>query len=114
MSKKRPRWFLKEWLKHLGVTQEELGARTGFSKGHVSDIMNGRLRYNEDTLAAFADALGRTPAEILSVNPLAGATADSADLGEIVEIWDRLDVDQRKVFVRMGEALAPKPKADKR
>ena len=51
------RLYLKQWMSHLGVTQEELSGRTGYTQSSISEIANGKKRWNQDHLAKFAQAL---------------------------------------------------------
>ena len=54
---RRP-WYAKEWMTHKGLRQSDIVSRTSFNKGQVSEYMNGKRRWNQDVLEAFADAIG--------------------------------------------------------
>lgn len=69
MERKHP-FYLREWRKHRGLTQQQLADRLDSSKGYVSDLENGKRRYNQDLLEALAYALMCEPADLLIRNPL--------------------------------------------
>lgn len=58
-------WYLKAWLKTLGVSQAELCRRTDYPKAKVSDLVTGKQRYNRDVLNDVAKALHVEPFELL-------------------------------------------------
>lgn len=72
------RWYLREWLAHRGMRQEDLARAVGVDGGDVSKWVTGRRRYNEDVLEGFARALGITPAELLGTDPRALQAKDAA------------------------------------
>ena len=101
-QKTRPRWFLKEWRKHRGLTQQQLGDRIGKSKSNISEFETGATRYNQDLLEALADALMCEPADLIMRDP----TQPDA----IWSIWDRIPEAKREDAKRILETLAtPSP-----
>jgi transcriptional regulator with XRE-family HTH domain len=76
----RPKWFLKEWRKHRGYSQERLAELVGTSKGYVSDFETGKRRYNQDILEQFALALNTTPADLLRRSPSDPETIETQGL----------------------------------
>lgn len=58
-------WYLREWLQSLVVTQAELCRRTDYPKAKISDLVNGKQRYNRDVLNDVAKALNLQPFELL-------------------------------------------------
>lgn len=68
MSKPHP-FYLKQWRKHRGLTQQLLADRLETSKGYISDLENGKRRYNQDVLEALAYALMCEPADLLMRDP---------------------------------------------
>lgn len=108
-KKKRPRWFVAEWLVALDVTQETLAARMGTSKGYLSQIMTGERRYNESTLTAIADALGRAEWELLGVNPLSKSPVKE----QLAQVWEDLTEEQQNTYLELGEAMARRNRAPK-
>lgn len=65
----RQRILLKEWRNFRGLTQERLASRAGVTQGLISQLENDRTDYSGEVLAALADALGCTPADLLIRNP---------------------------------------------
>lgn len=62
--------FLREWRKHVRLSQEEAAARIGIKQGTLSKIERRELPYNQDFLEQVALAYGCDPEDILSINPL--------------------------------------------
>lgn len=58
-------WYLKEWLAATDTSQAELVRRTDYPKAKVSDLVNGKQRYNRDVLNDVANALNIHPFELL-------------------------------------------------
>jgi transcriptional regulator with XRE-family HTH domain len=68
------RWFLKEWRKHRGLSQEALAEAAGTSKGYVSDMESGKRPVPPGRLTErLATALG-VQAPIFSHTPSAVGT----------------------------------------
>lgn len=49
--------YLAEWLKHRGLTAEQLAARLEVNKGQISKLMTGKQEYTLNWLRAIAYAL---------------------------------------------------------
>lgn len=58
-------WYLGEWLKTLRKSQADLVRLTDYPKAKVSDLVNGKQRYNRDVLNDVARALNIHPYELL-------------------------------------------------
>lgn len=58
-------WYLGDWLKTLQVSQADLVRLTDYPKAKVSDLVNGKQRYNRDILNDIAHALNIKPFELL-------------------------------------------------
>ena len=58
-------WYLSEWLETLQVSQADLCRKTDYPKAKVSDLVNGKQRYNRDVLNDIANALNIKPHELL-------------------------------------------------
>jgi transcriptional regulator with XRE-family HTH domain len=58
-------WYLNEWLKTLEKSQADLCRLTDYPKAKVSDLANGKQRYNRDILNDIAAALNIAPHELL-------------------------------------------------
>ncbi len=50
----------------MGLSQSELGRRTGKTPGYICDVERGRRVPNLTTLGELADGLGVTPAALVS------------------------------------------------
>ena len=58
-------WYLKEWLAATETSQADLVRLTDYPKAKVSDLANGKQRYNRDILNDIAAALNIQPHELL-------------------------------------------------
>lgn len=92
-----PRWFLKQWRKFRGYTQERMAEMIGMAPGYYSDIESGKRRYNQDHLEAFADAL-RCDVPDLFVRDPTGPEA-------IWSIWEQLDAPARLQVVEIAKTF---------
>lgn len=69
-SKRKVRFFFKEWRKHRRLTQDELAAMVGVSASSISQLETGKQGFTDTTLIALSDALQCSPGDLLSINPL--------------------------------------------
>lgn len=58
-------WYLKAWMAALKVRQRDIMKATDYSKATMSDLVNGKQRYNRDILNEIADVLHIRPYELL-------------------------------------------------
>lgn len=58
-------WYLAEWMDTLEVSQADLCRETGFPKAKMSELVNGKSRYNRDVVNPLAKALHIAPHELL-------------------------------------------------
>lgn len=58
-------WYLAEWMDTLDVSQADLCRETGFPKAKMSELVNGKSRYNRDVVNPLAQALHIAPHELL-------------------------------------------------
>ena len=100
-TRARQKWFLREWRKHRGLTQERLADLLGWNKGDVSNLERGARRYNQDQLEALADALRCEPADLIMRDPLQPTP--------IMAIWESIPETKRDDALRILEALAEAP-----
>lgn len=63
------RWYLREWRKHRGMTQEQLAEAIDSAKPTISRMENGQIPYNQPFLEACAGVLNCSPADLLSSPP---------------------------------------------
>lgn len=96
MAKDKRPFYLKQWRKHRGYTQERLAEMLGSSSGYIADLENGKRRYNQDLLEALAEALTCSPADLLVRNP--------SEPG-IWDIWEQLKPVERSQAVNIIKAI---------
>jgi transcriptional regulator with XRE-family HTH domain len=66
IGKFRPRWRIREWRDHRGLTQEQLAERANMTKSMISEIESGKKRLHDDHIAALSFALGvEEPGDLL-------------------------------------------------
>lgn len=65
----RKQWFLKEWRKRRGYSQERLAEMIDTSKSYISELESGKRRYNQELIERLADALSCSPADLLAIDP---------------------------------------------
>lgn len=82
----RTRHYFREWREYRGLTQDRAIERLGWSQSKISRIEGGKTPYNEDDLAAAADAYRCTPAELIEVNPL--VEGEVVDLMQVLRAAD--------------------------
>lgn len=58
-------WFLRDWLKSLGMKQADLIRALGWSKAKASDVVAGEQRYTRDMVNEVAAILNVRPFELL-------------------------------------------------
>lgn len=58
--RKSVEWTDGKGIRRVGMTQEELAARSGLQRTHISRIEMGKYTVTLDTLQAIAEALGMT------------------------------------------------------
>jgi DNA-binding XRE family transcriptional regulator len=91
------RWYLKEWRKHRGYTQERLADMIGSSKGYISDLERGERRYNQELLEGLAEALMCEPADLLMRDP--------SQPDGIWSIWDQLKPVEQAQVVEIAKTI---------
>lgn len=63
------------WLAWSGRTQADVAAAIGMTQSHISEILSGRVRYNEGFIPRFAKELGIRPWLLFYGPPSAGLRA---------------------------------------
>lgn len=97
MASGKSKWFLKQWRKHRGYTQERLAEMTNMSIGYLSDLEKGKRRYNQDHLEALATALQCEPFDLIMRDP--------SDPDGIWSVWDQLRPVERSQVVEIAKTL---------
>lgn len=93
----KTRFFLKEWRKHRGLTQEQLAERIGINQGHYSRIERRDRPYDEGFLERAAEELRCDPADLLMRDP--------TDPDGIWSLWDTLTQPERRQAVTILRGL---------
>lgn len=100
-------FYLRERRTEAGVTQEELAAYCGTSKGMISQIETGYQRYHEDWVRKLAEAL-HIPQVALFLKH-GGAELNLAadpDLAAIAKAWPCLTQGERETVLKMVGLLS--------
>lgn len=90
-------WFFREWLSTTGVIQARIVERTGWPKGKVSKLYNGKVPYNRDIVNAISDCLDIEPFELL-MHP-----SDAMAIRNIRESVARIAAEARSSYVHEQE-----------
>lgn len=96
-NKAKTRWYLKEWRKHRGYTQERLAEMTGLSTPYVSQLEKGRRQYTQELLELFAEALQCAPADLIMRDP--------TDPDGLWSIYDALSGAERRQVVEIAKTI---------
>lgn len=59
------RWYLAEWAERLGKRQADAVRDLGWPRSNVSDLWNGKQRYNQEHVDEVSAWLGILPHELL-------------------------------------------------
>ena len=108
--------------KRLGWTQEELAKRMGYkSKSTINKIELGINDIPQSKIVKFADVLGTTPAHLMGWEDAPNLdlqlfaetqSPDKQELTEgerlILELYDRLPEDKKKILIEMAQVLKAK------
>ena len=70
--KQRRPTFIRQWRIHRGWTQEALAPRIGVSYATLGRVETGKLPYSQDHLENLAREFECSPADLLTINPMAG------------------------------------------
>lgn len=93
----KTKWFLKEWRKHRGYTQDRLAEMTGLSKPYLSQLETGKRQYTQDLLEVFAEALQCAPADLIMRDP--------SDPEGLWSIYDALTGTERRQMVEIAKTI---------
>lgn len=61
--------YIRDWRKHRGLTQEQLGEKIGLDGSQVSNLERGMRGYTQETLENIAAALGCEPTDLFYPPP---------------------------------------------
>lgn len=96
-GKAKTTWYLRQWRKHRGYTQDRLAEMTGLSKGYVSQLEVGTRQYTQELLELFAENLRCTPADLIMRDP--------TDPEGLWTIYDQLSPVERRQVVQIAHTL---------
>ena len=94
----------------LGLTQEELAARTELSKGFISQLERNLTSPSIATLEDICRALGITMAEFFTL-PSEKAPALTLEQQALLARWDQLSQEQRAAFLLLMQGCSGAPDA---
>lgn len=100
-------FYLKERRKLSGMTQEQLANVIGTTKGVISQLESGHMRYNEGWVTSTSQALNIAPF-LLFVHP----REDKCDvrLSRIKSAWPDLTDAQRDALVGVADSFSKPPR----
>lgn len=75
--------FVREWRKHLGMTQEELAVKIGAVVSSISQLENGKQGYSQAMLESLASAFGCETYDILRIDP--SKAPEAADIATLLK-----------------------------
>lgn len=102
----RRSWYLREWRKHRGLTQQQLADLLNTTKGYVSQLESGKRNYTQRQLEALADALKCLPGDLLMRDP--------GDGESLWSVWSEIPDEKREDAIAVLKALAAAGRAAKR
>lgn len=91
--KQHRRWYLREWRKHRGLTQDQLAERVGISKPYLSQLETAKRQYTQELLEALAEELRTDPASLIIRDP--------TDPEGIWSLWEALSPPEREQGVTL-------------
>lgn len=92
----RLHYYIKEWMEHLGISDEKLAARMGVSRTTVWKRYSQQHRLTPQKVAQIADALERHPNELLfppevpSLDALAEGASKEERAAMVIDISRRM------------------------
>ncbi|MBA5778238.1 helix-turn-helix domain-containing protein [Stappia sp. F7233] len=113
------KFFLREWRKAKGWTQDRLAEETGSNKGQISKLETGAQRMNAEWMSRFSQALGIRPSDLMRhpdkqdaapLSPIPSAkmiavpivgTVQAGIWREVEALW--LDAEEQKVILSIEE-----------
>jgi len=96
------RAYLREWRLAKGLTQPELAKRTGTVKSEISRLEKGTRRMTLDWMSAFANAMGITIEDLMSVPPMGFGAVSPAPLSTRGDDFEVANLGDIAVAVKRG------------
>lgn len=95
---------LAKWREHRNLTQDQLAAKAGMSKGNISRLEGNLQNFTANTLISLARALNCTPNDILFIDP--SKQADTRARWYSFEDAERVKAVEYVEFLRRQETSA--------
>ena len=89
--------YLREWRKAKGLTLTQLGRLAGVDHGNLSKLERGIFPYSQAVLEKLADALGVSPAMLLSFSPSEAAEIECEIANSRADCTPALKAGWRKI-----------------
>ena len=99
-GKAKTTWYLKQWRKHRGLTQEQLAERAGLSAPYISQLESGRRQYTQELLELLATELRCELADLIMRDPTRPEP--------IWSVWDKVPEPQREQALAVLETFTKK------
>lgn len=90
-------WFLKQWRKHRGYTQDRLAEMTGLSAPYISQLERGTRQYTQELLELFAEHLRCSPPDLIIRDP--------SDPEGMWSMWDGLKPVERRQVIEIAKTI---------
>lgn len=107
-----PEWVhnLRRLMDEQGFNPRSLSLRAGLNATAVRDMIEGRSRFPRyDTVQALADALGTTPALLMSSDKLGGEIQAKGNVfGQDIELLTEIIARLQETAAEMGRELSPR------
>jgi transcriptional regulator with XRE-family HTH domain len=102
------RHYIKEWRKHRGLNQTQLGRQMGMmpnaigglSYAQISRIENYKEPYAQDQIELLADVLGCSVADLLTRSP-----EKPAPPTELIDMWDAVSAEDRQRVIDIARVF---------
>lgn len=102
------RWYLREWRKHLHLTQGQVAERIGTAVAVVSQLETGHRQMNDKWVAAFAGTFDIEHSDLLRP-PDALPNLRIVEEQRLASMWEEASPEDRERIYRVIEALIAKP-----
>lgn len=106
MTEKAQGHYLKAWRQYMQMSQAEFARYVGMSTSNYNYLETGRVAYTQKSLETIARALERSPADLLSINPLKPVRQfHDPEIQEFLHQFDRLTPDSQQVVVDLVSVM---------
>lgn len=95
------RFYLRELRLALGLTQEDVAAAAGATKGQISQLETGHTRYNEDWVERLCCALQVEPIALF-IRP---GDVGGALFGRLLAAWPKIPLQRQNDLINLAESF---------